>query len=85
MQRRWGSSLADLLPDSTPATSTTIAGRPAWEFVLPPEWRGGQPVAVAFDAHTGVVVRAETDYRTEELTHFALDETFADELFILPE
>lgn len=85
VQRRWGSSLADLLPDSTPATSITIAGRPAWEFVLPPEWPGGHPVAVAFDAHTGVVLRAETDHRTEELTQVALDEDFADELFDLPD
>lgn len=85
VQRRWASSLVDLLPDSTPAMPTTVAGRQAWEFVLPPEWRGGHPVAVAFDARTGVVLRAETDMRTEELTQFALDEVFADELFVLPE
>jgi hypothetical protein len=42
-------------------------------------------VAVAFDAHTGVVLRAETDHRTEELTQVALDEDFADELFDLPD
>jgi hypothetical protein len=82
---RWGCSLADLLPASAPAMPTAVAGRRAWEFVLPPPWRGGHPVAVAFDARTGIVVRAETDYRTEELFGLHVDEELADDLFALPE
>jgi hypothetical protein len=82
---RWGCSLADLLPNSTPAMPTAVAGRQAWEFVHPPPWRGGRPVAVTFDARTGIVVRAETDYRTEEVTSLHVDEDLADDLFAVPE
>lgn len=51
----------------------------------PPAARGGHPVAIAFDARTRIVLRAETDYRTEELTSLHVDEEPADDLFVLPE
>ncbi|MCZ4537832.1 DUF6461 domain-containing protein [Gordonia terrae] len=64
-------------------TATEVNGRRAWEFVLPPYMFG--PVAVAFDAHTGIPLRAESNHRTEELLNITLDEPFSEDLFTIPE
>lgn len=86
IQRRWGyeTPFRLLIDPTTAATSTEVAGRRAWEFVFPPEFMG-QPVAVAFDAHTGIPLRAETTQRTEELRDVVLDETFSDNVFAMPD
>jgi hypothetical protein len=53
-------------------------------LVFPPA-RWGEPLAVAFDAHTGIPLRAETSNRTEELSNVVLDETFGEDLFTVPD
>ncbi|MCZ4521006.1 DUF6461 domain-containing protein [Rhodococcus ruber] len=66
------------------ATPTEVSGRRAWEFVFPPGFWGG-PLTVAFDAHTGIPLRAESTHRTEELSNVVLDESFSNALFIVPD
>ncbi len=80
---RWGRPLAELIAPQSQGTRTWVGDRLAWDFVLPPTG-GGEPVAVAFDAETGVVVRAETPYRTEELAILSVGQQFADDLFAVP-
>lgn len=60
-----------------------VNGRRAWEFVFPPCIF--DPIAVAFDAHTGIPLRAESGDRTEQLSNITLDESFTDDLFTTPE
>ena len=55
------------------------------EFVLPADAMSSSDVAVAFDANTGIPLRAETTHRTEELHDVVLDETFGDDLFAIPD
>lgn len=85
IHRRWDQQVPfRLVIDPTSAgTATEVNGRRAWEFVFPPYIFG--PVAVAFDAHTGIPLRAESGGRTEELSDVRLDETFAEDRFTLPE
>jgi hypothetical protein len=47
----------DLSVPMGPATAVTMAGRPAWEFVLAPPPHKPHPLHVAFDDETGVVLR----------------------------
>ncbi len=85
VHRRWDEQTPfRLIIDPTGSgTAIEVNGRPAWEFVFPPNMF--DPIAVAFDAHTGIPLRAETRNRTEELSNIALDETFPEGLFTLPE
>lgn len=86
IDRRWQPQIAFrlLIDPTTQATPTEVNGRQAWEFVFPPaHW--GHPLAVAFDAHTGIPLRAETGDRTEELSNVVLDETFSEDLFTVPD
>ncbi|WP_076482603.1 DUF6461 domain-containing protein [Williamsia sterculiae] len=87
LQRRWEpeTPFRSLLDPLTPATPTEVNGRRAWEFVLPADAMSSSDLAVAFDAHTGIPLRAETTHRTEELHDVVLDETFSDDLFAVPD
>lgn len=87
IHRRWGSdnSLGDLIPASTDGISIDINGRRAWEFVLPPEFGFGDPLAVAFDDRTGIVLRAKSGDRTEELSELRRNESFSESTFALPD
>ncbi|GAB22554.1 hypothetical protein GOPIP_031_01740 [Gordonia polyisoprenivorans NBRC 16320 = JCM 10675] len=73
-----------MIDPNSAATATDVNGRRAWEFVFPPVFYGDSPVAVAFDAYSGIPLRAETRDRTEELSNVTLDEEFSEELFEIP-
>lgn len=60
-------------------SSCSPAGRGYQSIRNPPEF-WGDPIAVAFDAHTGIPLRVETSNRTEELSNVVLDESFSDDL-----
>jgi hypothetical protein len=86
IHRRWQPQIPFrlLIDPTTQATPTEVNGQQAWEFVFPsPHWH--EPLAVAFDAHTGIPLRAETGNRTEELSNVVVDETFGEDLFTLPD
>jgi hypothetical protein len=86
IHRRWEPQIPFrlLIDPTTQATPTEVNGQQAWEFLFPPA-RWGEPLAVAFDAHTGIPLRAETSNRTEELSNVVLDETFGEDLFTVPD
>ncbi|AFR46747.1 hypothetical protein [Gordonia sp. KTR9] len=56
-----------------PPTETTIAGRPAWDFLLQPPPNKPNPLNVTMDAETGACLRmrghAHGDERLTEITH----------------
>lgn len=80
---RWDGRLDGLIAPTSPGNKVEVSGRMAWEFDLPPGW-DGMPIAVAFDAETGVVVRAQTPQRTEALALIDVDKIFDDALFVVP-
>ncbi|AFR49924.1 hypothetical protein KTR9_3289 [Gordonia sp. KTR9] len=85
IHRRWDqlTSFRLVIDPTGLGTVTEVGGRRAWEFVFPPYIFG--PVAVAFDANTGIPLRAESSGRTEELRNVILNESFSENLFIVPD
>ncbi|MCJ0978670.1 hypothetical protein MTX35_13210 [Rhodococcus sp. ARC_M12] len=86
IHRRWEpeAPFHVVIDPTSQATPTKVNGKRAWEFVFPPGFWGG-PLTIAFDAHTGIPLRAESTHRTEELSNVVLYESFSNDLFIVPD
>lgn len=82
IHRRWDQQTPFrlLIDPAVPGTATEVNGRRAWQFVFPPDIIFGS-TAVAFDAHTGIPLRAETRSRTEVLSNITLDQPLPADLF----